>query len=106
MLPADDESLGRSGVAHLAQLASAVLCVGPELRGNAKPIVQARVLVARDARAAGIGSGETARCLGVTTQAANRLAKRDLDPRAVSALRRRLALEERIYGAGGRRRAS
>ena len=55
----------------------------------------ARALAARVGVATGLPATEVAHHLGLGAHAVRKLARRDIDPRASTALRRRLALEER-----------
>ncbi len=95
-LPADDEALARVSVARLVDLAAGVHAVGPTLMGRSTLVVAARSLVVSVAAVAGHGAPIVARFLGVVPRAVRYLARREVDPRAVLALRRRLALEERV----------
>lgn len=93
---ADDEALMRAGAARLAELAAAVYAVGPELSDRSDLTVKARSLAARLARALGIATDHIARFLGSSPRSARRLSRQAVEPRAVEALRRRLALEQRV----------
>lgn len=93
---ADDDAVTRVGVARLVDLAAGVYAVGPTLEGRSAPVVAARSLAVHTATRAGYGAPIIARFVGVGPRAVRYLARRRLDPRAVLALRRRLALEERV----------
>lgn len=97
--PADDLELARLGPASIVELAAAVWAVGPELRDKSPPSVAARALALRVASLVGIPLRATAGLLGVGVRAAEKLARRDVSPRALTALRRRLTLEQRIAEA-------
>ena len=102
--PACDEELRRAGAARLVDLAAGVHAVGPELTGRSREVVAVRALAARVATAAGLPASEVAHHLGLGAHAVRKLARRDIDPRASTALRRRLALEERASRRGSSRR--
>ncbi len=93
--PACDEELRRVGAARLIDLAAGVHAVGPELTGRSREVVAARALATRVATTAGLPASEVAYHLGLGAHAIRKLARRDVDPRASTALRRRLTLEER-----------
>lgn len=93
--PASDEELRRAGAARLVELAAGVHAVGPELIGRSREVVAARALAARVGVAAGLPATEVAHHLGLGAHAVRKLARRDIDPRASTDLRRRLTLEER-----------
>lgn len=93
--PADDDALDRAGVARLVDLAAGVYAVGPALMGRSTPVVSARALAATVAGLVGVPTSTLARFLGVVPRTVRSLAQRPPDVRAVLALRRRLALEER-----------
>ena len=93
--PACDEELRRAGAARLIDLAAGVHAVGPELTGRSRKVVATRALAARAAAIAGLPTSEVAHHLGLGSHAVRKLARRDVDPRATTALRRRLTLEER-----------
>ncbi len=94
--PAGDEALRRAGAARIVELAKSVHCVGPELVGHRKPVVLARELASREAATVGLPLTEVARFLDTSLKTVRRLAKRDVDARAATALRRLLTLEERV----------
>jgi len=96
LVPAGDRELGRVGPARLAELSAGAYAVGPALNGRAAPVVAARALAVHAARVAGLPISSLTRFLGVGPRAIRELARRAVPPRAVSTLRRRLALEERV----------
>lgn len=95
LVPADDAALVRAGAAGLADLATAVYAVGPELTDRSAPTVKARILAAHAARTLKVATDHVAQFLGVTPRSARRLAEQPVEPRALEALRLRLALEQR-----------
>ncbi len=103
--PASDDDLARAGVAQIAALAAGVHVVGPSLVGRSVAVVQARALAVHVARLAGLPTRSLVPYLGVRLRAIEYLMHREVDPRAVLALRRRLALEHRIVADALRRRA-
>ncbi len=98
--PASGEELRSAGAARLVDLAAGVYAVGPELTGRSREVVAARALAARVAATTGLPATEVAHHLGLGAHAVRKLAKRDIDPRASAALRRRLTLEERASRRG------
>ncbi len=96
--PADDAVLARVGVARLVELAAGVHAAGPVLTGRAREVVEVRALAARVAAMVGLSCRTLARFLGVSSRSVHYAAKREIDPRAVLALQRRLTLEERVAG--------
>lgn len=98
LVPADDRALRRAGLERIVRLAGEVLAAGPDLTGRRADRVAAKTLAAVAAEAAGFGARDMALALGITPRAVRYLARRSLDPRALPALRRRLALEERLLG--------
>lgn len=98
LVPVDDHALVAAGAAKIAELAAAVFAAGPELTGRAAEVVKARALAARVARDVKVATEHIARFIGIVPRAARRLAKHAVEQRAIEALRRRLALEERVLG--------
>lgn len=99
---ADDEALERAGAARIVELAMGVHCVGPVLADRSSAAVQACALAAQTARLVDLPLKKIARFLGRTVRAVEYLAGREVDPKALAALRRRLTLEQRV-AAGGQR---
>jgi hypothetical protein len=93
---ADDEALARAGAARIVDLALGVHCVGPVLTDRSASAVRACALAARVARLVKTPLSEIARFLGRSLRSVERLAGRDVDAKAIRALRRRLALEQRV----------
>jgi hypothetical protein len=93
--PACDQSLRRAGPARLAALATGVYGVGPEMLGRTQDLTAARALAALVAVKVGLSRAAVSRFLGISRQAAARLACRRMDPKAEHALRLRFDLEER-----------
>jgi len=96
--PANDEALERLGPRALIDLASAVHAAPPDLPGRSAEVVAARALAVQAALGVGVPAATLAGLLGRTAHSVRRLAKVSVDPRAVRALRTRLALEERVRG--------
>lgn len=94
--PAGDEALARAGPARLADLAAGVHVIGPVLADRSDGTVRARALAAHAARLAGLPTRAMMPFLGVHLRAIEYLTRRELDPRALLALRRRLTLEDRV----------
>jgi hypothetical protein len=90
------EKLRRAGAARLAAAGAAALGVERELTGTTRPVVSARVAVSRIARSVGIPISEIAYALGITPQAARRLARRVIDDRFLKSVALRIALEDSI----------
>lgn len=97
--PADDEALSRAGPARLVDFAAGVFCVGPALEGRTEAVVAARSLAVGATRLVGLPTSAVAPFLLLASRTLRRLAARDLNPRALLALRLRLALEQRVAGS-------
>lgn len=93
---ADDEALARAGAARIVELAMGVHCVGPVLDDRSSSAVRACALAAQTARLVDLSLPAVARFLGRTARAVEYLTGRKIDPKALAALRRRLALEQRV----------
>lgn len=94
--PASDEALARAGPARLIDASAGVHVVGPVLVGRTDACVRARALATRAALLAGFSTRCMANFLGLGLRAVEYLARREVDPRELLALRRRLTLEDRV----------
>ncbi len=97
ILLAEDEELARVGVGRIVELASAVHALDSSLEGKrTRTVVAVRALTTQAAIRVGFPPRLIAPHLEVEVGQIRRLARRELDPRALPALLRRLTLEERI----------
>lgn len=104
--PADDEALLRAGPAKLADLAAGVHAVGPLLLDRTAATVRARALASQVAVMVGIKAAAVARFLGITPRAVRLHAATAPGDRELLAIRRRLALEDRVASRGARPRSA
>ena len=95
-MPASDELVRRLGATRIVSAAAFAACTEPELRGKEAAEVTGRRVVAVLASTVGIRPAEIAWALGVTSQAANRLAQREAPGAHIQATRLRLTLEEAV----------
>ncbi len=99
---ATDDGLAGVSLQRLVESASAVHALDSKIEGRSQVVVSVRALTAQAALKAGFPRRPIARILGVKVDQVTRLARRTLEPRALPALLRRLALED--YVAEGRSR--
>jgi hypothetical protein len=95
--PASDEQLRVAGVARLVAAAAAALCVGPELRGKAPAMLDARRLAVHLTDRCGLPRAELPRLLGVSPRTVRRLAHESVSPLALRAARLQIALVDTIH---------
>ncbi|MBN1337545.1 MAG: hypothetical protein JXB39_16450 [Deltaproteobacteria bacterium] len=94
LVPAGDVALRMLGPARLA--AAAARSSGVVLKGREAPVVAARAAAAHLAREAGLPPALTAEALGVTPRGERYLAGRPVPASLLLAVRRRVALDERV----------
>ena len=95
--PAGDEGLRLAGVFRIKEAAGSALAAPPSLEGNSRLVVTARRAAASLASRIDAPVSEVARALNMSRQAADRLTKQDVEPRALEAVRVRIALEETVW---------
>jgi hypothetical protein len=94
--PANDDRIRTIGLGELVE-AAAVSCVAPPaLRGIDLPSIRGRRAACVLARRVGIPQREVAWALGIDPQSARRLARSTPDEAAITAIRRYVALKERV----------
>jgi len=86
-------AIRRLGAYRLVEAAAAALCVAFPPEGKQSAVTAARAAACAIARDSGIATSEVVNVLGVTHQAANRLARKSVEERVLRAVRLRLALE-------------
>ncbi len=94
--PVSDRQLLMAGPGRLLHAAAAALAADPALEGRAIPVVSARQAVAQLGRRAGLPTRTLADALALTTQGVRRLQLLPPDADAQAAVRRYLALEDRV----------
>jgi hypothetical protein len=94
--PVSDRQLLLAGPGRLLHAAAAALAADPQLEGRGAPVVAARQAVAQLGERAGLPTRTLADTLGMTTQGVRRLQLLDAHHDAQQAVRRYLALEERV----------
>lgn len=99
LAPAADQRLFERGPTGLIGACFAALGAAPIERSKQPLQVEARVLACASAREVGLRLPDVAAALGVHASTARRLADRAVRPQARSALRRRIALEDRVAAA-------
>ncbi len=101
LAPAGATEIRAAGANRLAEAAKAALCVGPELRGRALPVVRARLAAVQLAREADLRSRDLVEPLGIGQRAVQMAARRSPREGDVQAVRLRLALEMAVGRAQG-----
>ncbi len=101
LVPATPTAIHAAGAVRLAEAAKAALCVGPELRGRADPVVRARVAAAHLAQEADLRTRDLAAPLGITPRALQKARRRSPREPDLTAVRLRLSLEDATRSAGG-----
>ena len=94
--PVSDRQLMLAGPGRLIHGASVALAAHPQLSGRTSPVVAARQAVAQLGQRAGLPTRTLADALGLTTHGVRRLQLSPADPAASAAVRRYLALEDRV----------
>ena len=95
LVPADDGTLRRLGAAGIVAASSAAFASPPDLGGKSPPVVRARRVAVKLARAAGLCTANLAVALCMTPRAVQRLAVGPTDSDDLLVVRRRIALEVR-----------
>jgi len=99
LVPLDNRSVLLAGPGRLLRASGAALAADPALEGKATPIVAARQAAAVLGRKAGLPTRTIADALGLTTQGVRRLQLAPAPRGAISAVRRYMALEDRVIHA-------
>jgi REP element-mobilizing transposase RayT len=100
--PLSLEELRSLGARRLLEASAAAAGADPALRGRRMPEVRARRAACRLAREAGMSLSEIAWLLEVTPRAVRRMADHPGTPGLTTAVRMRLALEERVAASARR----
>ena len=94
--PVTDRQLLMAGPGRLLHAATVALAADPALDGRATPVVAARQAIAQLGQRAGLPTRTLADALGLTTHGVRRLQLLPANGAAQAAVRRYLALEERV----------
>jgi hypothetical protein len=97
--PVDDTAARVAGAVSVAQAAANAVAADPTLRGRAAPEVLARRITMALGTAAGIATTELAWAMGITPDAATRLAGRPVGSSELDAARLRLSLDRAVAAA-------
>jgi hypothetical protein len=101
--PATNDELHRVGPAWIAAAAAAVYVLDPALPGRTSEVLDARALALRTCRELGFPLRAITPYLNLPERSARRAASRPVNPAALLALRRRLAIELRVREQMARR---
>jgi hypothetical protein len=98
LAPVSDRQLLMAGPGRLLRAAAMAVAADPSLEGRATPVVTARQAAAQLGQRAGLPTRTLADALALTTHGVRRLQLLAPDRAAQAAVRRYLALEERVIG--------